>query len=211
MNVASNPTRYRAYSPGPFRPEDKQTTTILFGGAHWRLERLLEGLFENLGYGAQALPNITREDLFKGRELADVGQCCPTTFTTGNLANFLAREKDRIGAEAVSQKYVYLTAGACGACRFGQYHQSYELALRNIGLEAFRLYLLAQDGLDQGAMAGGGLKIDMQLTMGAMIAALCSDVIRDLEFQLRPYEVEKGSVVRATQAMIDCVPRQIST
>ena len=31
------------------------------------------------------------------------------------------------------KKYVYVTAGSCGACRFGQYHQSYELALRNSG------------------------------------------------------------------------------
>ena len=203
MNVIEHNAAYRGSGPRPFTPEERETATILFGGAHWRLERLLEGLFRNLGYNAQALPQPTRGDLMRGRELADVGQCCPTTFTTGNLANFLLDKKAKLGTSEVERKYVYVTAGSCGACRFGQYHQSYELALRNIGLDAFRMYLLAQDGIDQGAMPGGGLRVDVQLTFGAAMAALCSDVIRDLEFQLRPYEVVPGSVNRASRAAIE--------
>ena len=53
-------------------------------------------------------------------------------------------------ARAVADKYVYVTAGACGACRFGQYHQSYELALRNLGLDSFRMFLIEQNKFDQG-------------------------------------------------------------
>ena len=203
MNISQRPSAYRTYAPPPFTPDDAKIATILFGGAHWRLERLLEGLFENLGYNARALPQPTKQDLLRGRELADVGQCCPTTFTAGNLANFLISETEKLGAEEVSRKYVYLTAGSCGACRFGQYHQSYELALRNIGLETFRMFLLAQDGVDQGAVPGGGLRVDAQMTFGAVMAALVSDVMRDLEFQLRPYEVVEGSVNRACRAAIE--------
>ena len=203
MGNVDSSTSYRSYRPLPFTPEERQSTTILFGGAHWRLERLLEAVLQNLGYKVQALPKPTRADLLRGRELADVGQCCPTTFTTGNLANFLLAEKERIGAEELARKYVYVTAGSCGACRFGQYHQSYELALRNLGLDAFRMYLLAQDGIDQGAMPGGGLRVDVQMTLGMAMAALCSDIIRDLEFQLRPYEMEPGSVNRASRAAIE--------
>lgn len=194
---------YRAYQPRPFTQDQRQTTTILFGGAHWRLERLLEGLFENLGYRARALPNASRDDLVRGRELADVGQCCPTTFTTGNLANFLMREVESLGSERVNRDYVYLTAGACGACRFGQYHQSYEMALRNIGLDAFRMFLLGQTKLDQGSVLGGGLKLDMPLTIGAVAAAMISDIVRDMEFQLRPYEIVPGSSERASKAAIE--------
>jgi predicted nucleotide-binding protein (sugar kinase/HSP70/actin superfamily) len=62
---------------------------ILFGGLHWRAERLIQATFENLGYKARALPTATKDDLLRGRELADIGQCCPTSFVTGNLANFL--------------------------------------------------------------------------------------------------------------------------
>ena len=126
--------RYRAYKPRPFTREERDKVTILFGGLHWRAERVIQGAMENLGYSAQVLPTATREDLLTGREVADIGQCCPTSFTTGNLANFLrARGEAQSAPEEVAKKYVYVTAGSCGACRFGQYHQSYELALRNVG------------------------------------------------------------------------------
>ncbi|HEY8368251.1 MAG TPA: hypothetical protein VIM86_02955, partial [Thermodesulfobacteriota bacterium] len=178
--------------------------TVLFGGLHWRAERVLEAVFENLGYRARALPAAAKDDLLAGREAADIGQCCPTSFTTGNLVNFLRREAARIGSDSVVRDYVYLTAGACGACRFGQYHQSYELALRNTGLEAFRLFLMAQDDLDQGAEAtGGGLDINMPFTMGVLWAILCTDVLQDLEYQTRPYEVEAGRTDRVVAESVD--------
>jgi predicted nucleotide-binding protein (sugar kinase/HSP70/actin superfamily) len=166
---------------------------------HWRAERVIAAVFENLGYRARSLPPASKTDLLTGRELADIGQCCPTSFTTGNLANYLRAEKERLGADAVANHYVHVTAGACGACRFGQYHQSYELALRNLGLERVRMFLLSQSDLDQGAVAGGGLELNMPLTMGIVWAILCTDVLQGLEYQTRPYEVRTGhtdSVVR---------------
>ena len=172
---------------------------------HWRVERLIQGAMENLGYRTQVLPVATKEDLLTGRELADIGQCCPTSFTTGNLANFL-RSKARESSPAdVAQKYVYVTAGSCGACRFGQYHQSYELALRNIGLEAFRIFLVQQNQMDQGALKGGGLSIDIPLTLGVVWAILCTDALQSLEYRTRPYEVERGrtdSVVQESVALL---------
>ena len=133
---------YRAYTPKPFTRAERDSVTILFGGLHWRVERLIQAVFENSGHRARVLPIATKEDLLTGREVADIGQCCPTSFTTGNLVNFLKKEAQQIGADQVVKRYVHLTAGACGACRFGQYHQSYELALRNSGLDAFRMFLM---------------------------------------------------------------------
>ncbi len=176
---------------------------ILFGGLHWRAEQVIQAVFENLGYRARPLPQATRADLLLGRELADVGQCCPTSFVTGNLAQFLRGETARIGAAAVARNYVYLTAGACGACRFGQYHQSYDLALRGLGLESFRIFLMEQTRFSQGGVPGGGLDIDMPFTMGAVWALLCTDVLQSLEYQTRPYEVEKGQTDRVVQESVD--------
>ena len=129
--ITADVPRYRAYTPAPFTRQERDTTTILFGGLHWRAERVLEGVFENLGYRARVLPVATRADLETGREVADIGQCCPTSFTTGNLVNFLRSEAREQSPTEVAKRYVYVTAGSCGACRFGQYHQSYELALQN--------------------------------------------------------------------------------
>src|SRR5881397_2324060 len=194
---------YRAYTPRPFTREERDSVTILFGGLHWRAERVLQAVLEGSGYRARVLPIATKEDLLTGREVADIGQCCPTSFTTGNLVNFLKGEAGRIGVEELNKKYVYLTAGSCGACRFGQYHQSYELALRNSGLGAFRMFLMAQDQLDQKAAMGDGLDLNLPLTLGLLWAIFCTDLVQDLEYQVRPYEVEAGRTDTVVRESMD--------
>jgi predicted nucleotide-binding protein (sugar kinase/HSP70/actin superfamily) len=183
---------YRAYAPAPFTRAERETVTVLFGGLHWRVERVIQGVLESGGNRAEVLPVATRQDLLTGREVADIGQCCPTSFTTGNLINFIRRKADELGAEETVRRYVHLTAGACGACRFGQYHQSYELGLRNSGLGAFRMFLLAQDELFSQSAMGGGLGLDTPMTFGCLWAIFCTDLLQDLEYQVRPYEVVAG-------------------
>src|SRR5713226_517933 len=194
---------YRTYTPKPFTRAERESVTILFGGLHWRLERILQAVLENGGYRARILPVATREDLLTGREVADIGQCCPTSFTTGNLVNFLKKESKDIGPAEVNKRYVYLTAGSCGACRFGQYHQSYELALRNSGLDAFRMFLMAQDQLDQKAAMGDGLDLNLPMTLGCLWGIFCTDLVQDLEYQVRPYEVVPGQTDAVVKESID--------
>jgi predicted nucleotide-binding protein (sugar kinase/HSP70/actin superfamily) len=194
---------YRTYKPRPFTREERADVTILFGGLHWRAERLIQGAMENLGYRSRVLPVATKEDLLTGRELADIGQCCPTSFTTGNLANFLRAEARQSSPEEVAKRFVYVTAGACGACRFGQYHQSYELALRNVGMDSFRMFLLAQNGLEQGAAEGGGLELNLPFTLGAIWAVIVSDLVQDLEYQIRPFEVKAGETERTVRESVE--------
>ena len=201
---------YRAYKPLPFTRAERDRVTILFGNLHWRAERVMQGAMQNLGYRAEIMPTATRADLLTGREVADIGQCCPTSFTTGNLVNVLRREAHRTGAEEVSKNFVYLTAGSCGACRFGQYHQSYELALRNAGMRGFRMFLLGQEGLDQGAASGGGLELNLPFTLGAAWAVVLADVVQDLEYQTRPYEVKPGETARAARDGVEISIRRCS-
>src|SRR3990172_5269326 len=113
----STVNHYKAYKPKPFTREERETTTILYGGLTWKHERLIQVVLQNLKYNAQPLPNVARADLDAGKELIDVGACCPTIFTTGNLVNFLKSEVAERGKEEVAKKYVYLTAGGGGAGR----------------------------------------------------------------------------------------------
>ena len=202
---------YRAYTPRPFTRAERDSTTILFGGLHWRLERMLQAVLENSGYRAQILPVATREDLLTGREVADIGQCCPTSFTTGNLVNFLKGEAKRTSVAEVNTKFVYLTAGSCGACRFGQYHQSYELALRNSGLDKFRMFLMAQDQLDQKAAMGDGLDLNLPMTLGCLWAIFCTDLLQDLEYQVRPYEVVPGQTEAVVKESVEYLYERFRT
>jgi len=193
---------WRPQRPAPLGAAEARRAEFLFGGLHWRAERLVEAAFASEGYTTHTLPTATRQDLMTGRELADIGQCCPTSFTTGNLANFLRGEAARIGAEAVRDRYVFLSVGSCGACRFGQYHQSYELALRNLGLDGFRMLLLAQDRVDQAA-AEDAFHLPLPVVLGALWGVLCAEVVQGLEYRTRSYEVVPGATDRAVRESID--------
>jgi predicted nucleotide-binding protein (sugar kinase/HSP70/actin superfamily) len=203
--TAINPgvNHYLAYKPKPFTRAERDKVTILYGGLTWKHERVIQGALHNLHYNAQPLPNIAREDLDAGKELIDVGACCPTIFTTGSLVNFLKKEVSSRSAEEVAQKYVYLTAGACGPCRFGQYHESYAMALDGLGLRDLRIFLLEQDNLDQGPANGGGLEINMPLSLGIIWAILCADLLTDLEYMTRPYEVNPGQTDRVLKQSVE--------
>ncbi len=41
---------------------------------------------------------------------------------------------------------MFLTAGACGPCRFGMYVTEYRKALRDAGFDGFRVMLFQQQG-----------------------------------------------------------------
>ena len=64
--------------------------------------------------------------------------------------------KEEEGKEAAVNDYAYFTMGACGPCRFGQYRESYSMALDGIGLRDFRMFFLSQTELNQGEQEGGG-------------------------------------------------------
>ena len=59
-----------------------------------RVERLGQGALHRLGRKTQILPPATKADLLTGRAVAIIGQCCPTSLTTGNLAVFLNEETE---------------------------------------------------------------------------------------------------------------------
>ncbi len=194
---------FTSYKARPFTREERDKVTILYGGLTWKHERLVQGAFHNLGYKAQPIPNINRADLDAGKELIDTGACCPTIFTTGSLVSFLRNEVAERGRDEVVNNYLFLTAGACGPCRFGQYHTSYEMALEGLGLRDFRLLLLDDNQMDQGHAKGGGLEINLPLSLGLVWAVLCADVLTDMEYATRPYEVNPGETDRVMQESVE--------
>jgi predicted nucleotide-binding protein (sugar kinase/HSP70/actin superfamily) len=203
ISPSTGANHYTAYKPRPFKRNERDKVTILYGGLTWKHERLIQGALHNMKYNAEPLPNIAREDLDAGKELIDVGACCPTIFTTGSLVNLLKKKVTEEGKQNVADNYVFLTAGACGPCRFGQYHESYAMALDGLGLRDFRLFLLAQDELDQGPSDGGGLEINMPLSLGIIWAILCADQLMELEYMTRPYEVQPGQTDQVLKESVE--------
>jgi predicted nucleotide-binding protein (sugar kinase/HSP70/actin superfamily) len=191
---------YKTYRPSPLTREDRARVTILFGGVTWKHERLAGAALRNLGYRVESLPECTRRDFETGKELVDPGACCPTYFTAGCLANALREKIAREGRDAVARNYVFVTASGCGACRFGQYLESYALALEAIGLPDLRIYRLEQDRLSLKSTRGQGLEIDAPFMLGLIWAMMVADLLGELEHQARPYEARPGDAQRILEA-----------
>ena len=66
MDQNVHPLHYHAYRPAPFTKAEREQTTILFGGLHWRAERLIQGAMQNLGYNSRILPTATTRSARRG-------------------------------------------------------------------------------------------------------------------------------------------------
>ena len=111
-------------------------------------DTLLQAALEAIGYRIEVLPCPDTAALHYGKEFGNRGQCNPTYFTVGNLIKRLIHLRDvaRIPVPEIAQRYVFLTAGACGPCRFGTYATEYRKALRDAGFDGFRVLLFQQQG-----------------------------------------------------------------
>ena len=188
----------------PFTRQERDRVTVLFGGLTPRHEQLILAGMQGLGYRIEAVPTPTKADCQAGKEYGNNGQCNPAYFTVGALVNFLKRLRDQEGlsTERIVNDYVFMTAGACGPCRFGMYEAEYRLALGNAGFDGFRVLLFQQNrGLNQEAgEAGLALNLDFFLTL--INAFFIGDLLNEVGYHIRPYEVEAG---RTNQVLARCV------
>ncbi len=181
-----------------FTADQRPHTTLLFGGLTFRHEHLLEGSLKSLGYTVAPVPTPNTDSFQLGKEYGNNGQCNPTYFTVGNLVQYLQYLRDEKGysTQYIIDHYIFLTAGACGPCRFGMYEAEYRLALRNAGFDGFRVMLFQQKGgLEQGDLEAG-LKMDLDFFLGMINAFNMGDVINEVTNQIRPYEKQVGQTDR---------------
>src|SRR5262249_22415475 len=121
----------------------------------------------------------------------------------GNLVKFLSdlRDKEGLAVSEIIDRYVFLTAGACGPCRFGMYATEYRKALRDAGFDGFRVILFQQTGgLKQATGEEKGLKMTPAFFLALVKALVSGDVLNAMMYRIRPYEVEAGATNRAVDA-----------
>jgi len=186
-----------------FTKSEKAKITLLIGGLTLAHDYLVEGGLRGIGYNVQMLdaPNVNAYQT--GKEYGNRGQCNPTYFTVGNLVAFLIALRDKHGmtSEHIVKHYVFLTAGACGPCRFGMYVTEYRKALRDAGFDGFRVMLFQQTGgLSQATGDDVGLEMNPDFFISIIKAIVCGDVLNALAYRIRPYEVEPGATNRAMEA-----------
>ena len=179
-----------------FTASERDKVTILFGGLTWRHEAFIQAVFQGTGYKCEniAVPDVAAFQL--GKEYGNNGQCNPTYFTVGNLVQYLItlRDKHGMSAKDIVAKYVFLTAGACGPCRFGMYVTEYRKALRDAGFDGFRVMLFQQTGgIKQATGDEVGLELNPTFFWAIVKGMIAGDVINAIGYRLRPYEKVAGS------------------
>ncbi len=187
-----------------FTAEQRPHTTILVRGLTLAHDDLIAAALRGLGYKAELMDTPDNEALQYGKEFGNRGQCSPTYFTVGNLVKTLVRMRDEQGipTETILSDYIFVTAGACGPCRFGTYVTEYRKALRDSGFDGFRVLLFQQQGgVKQATGTEMGLQLNLDFALGLVRGIMAGDVINLIGYRLRPYEVEPGSTDRA---MTDC-------
>ena len=163
-----------------FTVSQRPHTTVLYGGLTWKHEELIHGALEGLGYRPEALPCPDVAAFQLGKEYGNNGQCNPTYFTVGNLVQFLqGLESDGMARQDIIDKYIFVTAGACGPCRFGMYEAEYRLALRNSGFDGFRVLLFQQSGGFNQAGEADGFEMNVDFFLGFLNALNMGDVLND--------------------------------
>ena len=180
-----------------FTAAERDRVTILFGGLTWKHEEMIKAVFRGSGYNCENIPTPVVADFQAGKEFGNNGQCNPTYFTVGNLVRYLQKlEREGLTRQQIIDNYVFFTAGSCGPCRFGMYEAEYRFALQNSGFDGFRVLLFQQTDGIKAASGEPGLKFSVDFGMGMLNALNLGDVINELVYQIRPFEVKKGETDR---------------
>jgi predicted nucleotide-binding protein (sugar kinase/HSP70/actin superfamily) len=203
--------QYRLPPERPFTAAERGSVTVLLGGLTARHDRLIQAVLRSCGHQSEALPQADLAACFLGKQYCNNGVCNPAYFTIGNLLKYLrALESSGLSRQDIVDRYVFLTAGGCGPCRFGMYEAEYRLALRNAGFEGFRILLFQQVHGVKANTGEPGLKLSLHLGLGAFNAFTFADVLNVAGYEARPFEVVPGATDRALAEATDAVARMLA-
>ena len=191
-----------------FTAAERDRVTLLTGGLTWKHDALIRAAFQSAGYRVEVMPIPDVPAFQLGKEYGNNGQCNPTYFMVGHLIQYLQNlEKQGLSRQEIIDNYVFFTAGSCGPCRFGMYEAEYRLAVQNAGFDGFRVLLFQQTDGVKAATGEPGLKFSVDFGMSAFAALNCGDVLNDVTYQIRPFEVEPG----ATDRVVDECMKYLTT
>lgn len=203
-----NREQYTEHVNTHFTAAQRAHTTILVRGLTLAHDDMVAAALRGLGYKTQLMDEPDNAALQFGKEFGNRGQCNPTYFTVGNLVKHLVkmRDEDGVPTAKILSDFLFVTAGACGPCRFGTYVTEYRKALRDAGFDGFRVLLFQQQGgIKQATGEALGLQINKDFALGLVRAIMAGDVINLLGYRLRPYELKAGATDAAIAQSKDIV------
>lgn len=212
LNEPLKSKHFKRREARPFVANQRDTTTILHGGLSALADKFMESSLMGLGYKVKALPIPDMESMSRGKEYCDTGLCNPTYFTVGNLIVYLESLcESGLSKDEIIERYIFVTAGSCGPCRFGMYEYEYEYALENAGFGGFRLIVFQMAGqLNQGDL-NSGLRMDFEFFRSVLNAVVLSDHLNELRYMIKPYEADAGETERVILECADLISNYLQT
>jgi predicted nucleotide-binding protein (sugar kinase/HSP70/actin superfamily) len=89
------------------------------------------------------------------------------------------------------------------------YEAEYRLAVQNAGFDGFRVLLFQQTDGIKAASGEPGLKFTVDFGMATFNALNLGDVLNDVTYQIRPFEVREGETDRAVNECMDLLTSRL--
>jgi predicted nucleotide-binding protein (sugar kinase/HSP70/actin superfamily) len=150
--------------------------------------RIAAACLRHFNIDAMVLPTYTREGYELARKHIHTEVCHPLKGVTGDVLAFLHAEKDKLGQEAVEQKYVFILPTTDGPCRFGKYRETVRFFMDDEGFARVPITgpTTQTDYLD--ILDAGHTKQDeMNLQKLLLRGIIAGDLLDDITLRLRPY------------------------
>ncbi len=212
LDLEPGKEHWRDDNPTRFTAAQRAHTTILAGGLTQAHDLFISAGLRGLGYKVLPLDVPDNAALAVGKEFGNRGQCNPTYFTVGNLIKYLQylRDEKHLSKERIVSSHLFITAGACGPCRFGTYVTEYRKALRDAGFDGFRVLLFQQQGgLKQATGDDAGLAMNPKFFLRVLAAIIAGDALNALGYRIRPYETQKGATDAAIAEAKDAIRKAL--
>lgn len=151
---------------------------------------LMAGVFR--GFGIKAKVMDTYDGLALGKEFTSGKECFPCQVTLGDILHYIQKERERLGPDFDSSRYVYFMPESEGPCRFGMYNKLHKIILDSFqDLQHMKIAALtSKDSYTVGEL----LERDhaKRFRRSAYYAMIVGDILDRVVWRVRPYEKREG-------------------
>jgi predicted CoA-substrate-specific enzyme activase len=166
-----------------FTEEMRKNHTILVPEMSPIHFQFLEEAFRQSGYNLVVLPAIDKTAIDEGLKYVNNDACYPAIIVVGQLIEALKSGKYDLNNTSV------MISQTGGGCRATNYIGFLRKALKDADLEKIPVISLNAKGMEKNP----GFKISLPLLNRAMMALIYGDLLMNVLYRVRPYEVVKGS------------------
>lgn len=151
---------------------------------------MLESILQEAGYRVKMLDTNAHTILEEGQKYVHNDACYPAILVIGQLIDAIHRG----GYD--SHKVALFITQTGGGCRASNYIHLLRKALQRAGLEYVPVISLNLSGMEKNP----GFKLTLDILRKAVFAVIYGDLMMNISWQVRPYEITAGDTDRCLAA-----------